>query len=251
MNAETKVKPGTLSTALVAALAEIEGAAKDKVNPHFKSKYADIGSVIDAIKPVLARHGLGFTQHPQPSDSGILVQTMLHHSSGDSLDMGTLYVPANKLDPQAFGSALTYARRYALMTAFGVPAEDDDGNAASNGRTATLPATNGHQARQAEARDAPFPQGPCKNKTELKAKGRDLWADVMACEDKSALDALLISHKPLIDQLKEGLPQWWGGGTKDGEPYEGLGQVIERLERDFDGIAEAGMDWRGNVMHAG
>jgi hypothetical protein len=131
-----------------------------------------------------------------------------------------------------------------------VPAEDDDGNAASS-KTVTIPATNGHQARQAEARDAPFPQGPCKNKTELKAKGRDLWADVMACEDKSALDALLISHKPLIDQLKEGLPQWWGGGTKDGEPYEGLGQVIERLERDFDGIMEAGTDWRGNPVMAG
>jgi hypothetical protein len=91
--------------------------------------------VIDAIRPVLARHNLAFYQRPQPSEDGILVQTMLRHASGEEVDLGTLYVPANKRDPQGFGSALTYARRYALMTAFGVPAEDDDGNAAvaSNG----------------------------------------------------------------------------------------------------------------------
>lgn len=120
----------TLSVDLVAAFAEIEGAAKDKVNPAFRSKYADIGSVIDAIKPVLARHSLAFYQRPQPSDDGVLVQTLLRHASGEEVDLGTLYVPANKKDAQGFGSALTYARRYALMTAFGVPAEDDDGNAA-------------------------------------------------------------------------------------------------------------------------
>jgi hypothetical protein len=244
-NAETVGFSGDL----VNAFAEIEGAAKDKVNPHFKSKYADLTSVIDAIKPVLAKHNLAFYQRPQPSESGILVQTILRHSSGEEVDLGTLYVPANKNDAQGFGSALTYARRYALMTAFGVPAEDDDGNAAA--ASAPKAASNGHQARVNEARDAPFPQGPCKNKTELKDKGRALWADVMACEDRDTLDALLASHKALIDQLKEGLPQWWGGGMRDGEPYEGLGQVIERLQRDFDGIMATGTDWRGNVLHAG
>jgi hypothetical protein len=251
MTKQTTIEAGTLSASLVKAFAEIEGATKSAENPHFRSKYADLASVIAAIKPALVNNSLSFEQHMQPSEDGIIVETVVRHASGETASFGSLYVPANKRDAQGFGSASSYARRYALLTAFGVPTEDDDGNAASRGTTASLPATNGHQARQAEARDAPFPQGPCKNKTELKAKGRDLWADVMACEDKSALDALLISHKPLIDQLKEGLPQWWGGGTKDGEPYEGLGQVIERLERDFDGIAETGMDWRGNPVMAG
>jgi hypothetical protein len=135
----------TLPSALVKALAEIGSAAKDKVNPHFKSKYADIGSVIEAVRPVLARYRLGFTQHSHPSESGVLVETVLHHASGETLSMGTLYVPANKHDAQGFGSALTYARRYGLMTAFGVPAEDDDGNAASKasamGRTEAAPIT--------------------------------------------------------------------------------------------------------------
>lgn len=117
------------------AFAEIEKATKSAENPAFKqggkaSKYADLGAVIDAVKPALINHGLFFTQHCHPDPDGVSVETVLHHASGESLSMGTLYVPANKKDPQGFGSALTYARRYALQTAFCVPTEDDDGNAA-------------------------------------------------------------------------------------------------------------------------
>jgi hypothetical protein len=136
VNAQKKIEAASFSADVVNAFSEIEGAEKDKLNPHFKSKYADLTSVIDAIKPVLARHNLAFYQRPQPSDTGILVQTMLRHASGEEIDLGTLYVPANKQDAQGFGSAMTYARRYALMTAFGVPAEDDDGNAAAKAQPA-------------------------------------------------------------------------------------------------------------------
>ena len=131
MNAQTKIEAATLASAMAAAFGEIEGATKSANNPHFKSKYADLGAVIDAIKPALIKHGLFFTQRPQPSDGGVTIATVLHHTSGESMELGTLFVPANKNDAQAFGSALTYARRYALVTAFGVPVEDDDGNAAS------------------------------------------------------------------------------------------------------------------------
>jgi hypothetical protein len=253
MNAQSKVEAATLSSAMALAFAEIEGATKAALNPHFGKKYADVGAVIDAIKPALIKHGLFFTQRNKPADDGVIVETFLHHSSGEQMDLGSLFVPADKRDAQKFGSALTYCRRYALMTAFGVPAEDDDGNAASR---APVQAGNGHQAREADAKDAPFPPGPCKNKTALKDKGRELWADVMACADKDSLDVLLITNASLIEQLKTALPQWWGGGRRpvDGggdEPYEGLGQVIERLQRDFDGIMETGTDWRGNVLHAG
>jgi hypothetical protein len=206
-------------------------------------------AVIDTIKPPLVANGLFFTQHCHPSDHGVSVETMLHHASGESMSLGTLYVPANKQDPQGFGSALTYARRYGLQTGFGVPTEDDDGNAAVRSAAPSSSApTNPFRANQANDRDAPFPPGPCKNKTELKAKGRDLWADVMACDDQSALEILLISQQPLVDQLKLGLPQWWNGGNRDGEPYEGLGQVIERLQRDFAGIAASGVDMRGRTV---
>ena len=130
MNAHTKVE-ANLHSAMAAAFGELEAATKSANNPHFKSKYADIGAVIDAIKPALIRHGLFFTQHPEPSERGVCVETMLHHASGESISLGKLFVPANKQDAQGFGSALTYARRYALVTAFGVPTEDDEGNAAT------------------------------------------------------------------------------------------------------------------------
>lgn len=142
MNAVTKVE-ASLASAMAAAFAEIEGATKSANNPHFKSKYADITAVIEAIKPALIKHDLYFTQHPEPSDRGVTIETWLHHAGGDSLSLGKLYVPANKQDAQGFGSALTYARRYALVTAFGVPTEDDDGNAAAKSQkeaSASMPA---------------------------------------------------------------------------------------------------------------
>lgn len=221
----------SLSAAMALAFAEIGGATKDKVNPAFKSRYADLASVIDAIKPALEKHGLFFVQRPEPSEEGVIVATILRHASGEEMDMGKLYIPANKRDAQGFGSALTYARRYALMTAFGVPMEDDDGNAAS--KSANDANGNGHAARRAADRDAPFPHGPAKNKTELKTLGGDLWRDVLACEDESTLDALLASHGPLVRQLREALPQWWGGGTRDGEPYDGLATVISQKQDEF------------------
>ena len=130
MNAVAKIEPATLASAMAAAFGEIEAATKDAKNPHFKSKYADLTAVIGAIKPALVRNGLFFTQNPEPHDQGVQIETILHHASGEVFSLGKLFVPANKRDAQGFGSALTYARRYALVTAFGVPVEDDDGEAA-------------------------------------------------------------------------------------------------------------------------
>jgi len=139
-------KPKGLHEAMALAFAEIEAATKTANNPHFRSKYADLGAVIGAVKPALIAHGLFFTQRCQPAEDGVSVETVLHHSSGEKESLGTLYVPANKRDAQGFGSALTYARRYALVTAFGVPVEDDDGHAASRSEP-----RNGHAKPIADA----------------------------------------------------------------------------------------------------
>lgn len=120
-----------LAAAMAKAQAEIEGAAKDKVNPHFRSKYADLGNVVDAIKPALAKHGLSFIQVSHDCEAAAKVETVILHSSGEWLSCGAVSVPVTKNDAQGFGSALTYARRYSLAAAFGVAPEDDDGNAAS------------------------------------------------------------------------------------------------------------------------
>jgi len=120
-----------LAAALVKAQAEIEGAAKDRLNPHFKSKYADLSSVMDAIKPALAKHGLAFVQVSHDSNNAAAIETVIVHSSGETMSCGIVSVPVSKGDAQGFGSAMTYARRYSLSAAFGVAPEDDDGNAAA------------------------------------------------------------------------------------------------------------------------
>lgn len=120
-----------LASALAKAQGEIKGALKDQNNPFFKSKYADLGSVVEAIRAPLSKNGLSYVQLTEPSDKDeVRVETCILHSSGEWIT-STLALPVSKADAQGFGSALTYARRYGLSAAFGVAPEDDDGNAAS------------------------------------------------------------------------------------------------------------------------
>ena len=119
-----------LATALAKAQAEIEGARKDSTNPHFKSSYADLASVWDACRKALTGNGLSVVQGPVSDEGRVGVTTMLMHSSGQWLE-STFFMRPTKDDPQGAGSALTYARRYALAAMVGVAPEDDDGNAAS------------------------------------------------------------------------------------------------------------------------
>ncbi len=124
---ETKI----LYAAMPKAFSAIEGASKNKANPQFKgTKYADLLSVVSAIKPALIANELWFAQINHEQSGSICIETVLFHSSGDQLSFGKLFVPASKNDAQGYGSALTYARRYSLLTAFGACPDDDDGNAA-------------------------------------------------------------------------------------------------------------------------
>lgn len=118
-----------LATALAKAQGQIEGAKKDSANPFFKSTYADLASVWDACRRQLSSNGLSVTQCPEESESGISVETMLMHSSGQWIS-GRYSMPVSKVDAQAVGSAITYARRYALAAIVGIAPEDDDGNKA-------------------------------------------------------------------------------------------------------------------------
>lgn len=128
MNAQTKIEPSLVS-ALAKALPELESAKKNKANPAFKSKYADLAAVIEALEPIV-KHGLWYRQQTHENDNGVTVETIYIHESGEQMSAGTVFMPATKRDAQGFGSALTYARRYGLQTAFGLATEDGDGNAA-------------------------------------------------------------------------------------------------------------------------
>jgi hypothetical protein len=122
-----------LAAALAKAQGEIEGASKDKTNPHFKSAYADLASVWDACRAALSKNEIAVIQTPSADGSKVTVETILAHSSGEWIS-DQLTMTAQDARPQAIGSCITYARRYALSAMVGVAPEDDDGNAAS-GRT--------------------------------------------------------------------------------------------------------------------
>jgi hypothetical protein len=126
-----------IATAMVKAQKEFGPALKSSTNPHFRSKYADLAACVEAVIDALNNNGIALVQKCHESDTGVNVETLLLHESGESLSCGVLHVPASKQDPQGYGSALTYARRYSLMAACGIAPEDDDGNAAS--RTARNP----------------------------------------------------------------------------------------------------------------
>ena len=121
---------GKLAAALVAAQATMGVAVKDTVNGHFKTKYADLASVINAAREPLAANGLAVVQRAHPNDRGVHLQTMIVHSSGEWMADGGLHLPAAKADPQGFGSAMTYARRYGYAAMLGIVQDDDDGAAA-------------------------------------------------------------------------------------------------------------------------
>lgn len=127
----TEPKHKGLYSALAAAQAEMGRALKDSSNPHFKSKYADLASVMDACMPALTKHGIAVLQPAYDEGGERYIKTIfVHGESGESIECRVPLIVA-KNDMQGYGSACTYARRYGLMGMAGIAPEDDDGNAAS------------------------------------------------------------------------------------------------------------------------
>lgn len=122
-----------LFAALAKAQAEIENAAKNAANPHFRSRYADLAEVLNTVRPVFAKHGLSIVQSTGFDGSLVSVTTLVGHAEGGFITSTASCVPA-KTDAQGIGSATTYLRRYSLAAMAGVAQEDDDGNAAAHDR---------------------------------------------------------------------------------------------------------------------
>jgi hypothetical protein len=116
--------------ALAKAQSEMGKALKESANPHFRSKYADLGNVMDACLPALNANGIAVVQPFVPGELGHVVKTILYHESGESIECSVPLL-LGKQDMQGLGSAITYARRYGLMSMAGIAPEDDDGNAAA------------------------------------------------------------------------------------------------------------------------
>lgn len=126
---KTSESTKALSAAMSKAQANMTGATKSKENPFFKNQYADLTEVIAAVSKPFAENGLSFVQSPGFSDGMVEVTTRIMHESGEWIE-GVTALPPTKADAQGYGSAITYARRYGLQAMAGVPAVDDDGNAA-------------------------------------------------------------------------------------------------------------------------
>lgn len=126
-----------LFKALAKAQQSLKPVPKTEYNPHFKSWFAPLESIITEVNRVFKPVGLCFTQQVSGSDElvGVRVVTSIHHESGQSFWDAGCYMPAAKSNPQSFGAAITYARRYGLSTLVGIATEDDDGNTASVGRS--------------------------------------------------------------------------------------------------------------------
>jgi hypothetical protein len=136
-----------LAKALTKAQADFGPLLKGAANPFFKSRYADLSSVMDVARGPLSENGLCFVQTTDESDaSSIILETTLIHVSGEWLS-GRLKMPLTKSDPQGFGSAMTYARRYSLQAILGLAAEDDDAESAVRGK--------GNERKQASSNPAP------------------------------------------------------------------------------------------------
>lgn len=204
----------------------------DKNKPgHFlqETPFARFEDIHEAIMPVLTAHGfdLSFRNGLAP-DGKVRVTTILSHRDGheESTDFDLPHDGSgSKNAVQAVGSSTSYGKRYGVLSILNikVAGEDDDGVTA-------MPET---VIEIEKPKDRPFPQGPAKNKTDLKAQGRDLWREIEACGDADMLDILLSDNKALLDQIKDALPSWWSGGEgANGERFEGLEAVVARIRNE-------------------
>jgi hypothetical protein len=131
---KTSEKIINLTKALFEFQGKVTSVKKSAKNPHFKSNYADLSSILDVINPALQECGLFVTQHPHDD---VLVTTIYHAESGEFMQSEQVLRMKDASNPQQYGSSLTYARRYALAGIFNLSQIDDDGNEASGHKVTT------------------------------------------------------------------------------------------------------------------
>jgi hypothetical protein len=176
-----------LSKALSAAQGEMKNATLNKVNPHFKSKYADLAGIRDTVVPILAKHGLAVMQGTDTTETGLVVVTRLSHTSGQWIESRFPIAFDNK--PQAMGSAYTYARRYSLSAMCCISAEEDDDANAANEKP-VMPSVNGTVGAS-------------------KAANRSTYDGfVKAIRQAASIKALADWHKANVTEIDKLPPDW-------------------------------------------
>jgi len=239
MSIRTSDQIEVLSAAMTAAQSKFGAAIKSSQNPAFRSKYADLSSIIDATLEQLNAEGIACMQHPALTWSGegdnreamITVTTRLQHKSGQWME-SDLSIPAvqrDRFDAQSCGSALTYACRYALQSICVVPREDDDGNQAS-GRGST-------EAAQGVAKEKIAQAAKVGNKTAQKAQERVTSLFYTLPEKHNGhfaefvnIGAYLSSNEDKQDMLRFAFSANGAKKTKDETTLVPLGNMVGLLE---------------------
>lgn len=201
-----------LYEALSKAQGEMKNAHLNKINPHFKSKYADLAAIRDATIPALSKYGLAVIQYTELAGERLVLKTRLTHSSGQYIE--SVYpVMAQLGDHHKTGSALTYAKRYSWSAMCGISAdEDDDGNAA--------------QGKDDKPKSGETFGGPL-NKTDLKKRMRAFAGDLAACGDSEELAGCLLGYKEVLEQCERDLPDWFHNEDGNGASQAIAAKKIE------------------------
>lgn len=190
-----------IAAALAKAQAEMGKAIKESANPAFRSKYADLGNVMDACLPALNKHNIAVIQPIVSDMDGRFVKTILIHESGETLECAVPLI-VGKNDMQGLGSAITYGRRYGLMSMAGIAPEDDDGNAA---------AKNVQSSAIAQARDDGVLDGLPENaspREKAEAYAKAICADFSGKGIK-ALERSWDNWQKHIAKLQDAYPDLW------------------------------------------
>jgi len=210
-----------IAPAVVKAQSELKHAVKDSTNSAFKngnkaSKYADLGAVWDAAKPVLTANKLAALQDVVSTPEGMGVRTRLLHESGEWIEFDPPIIPLDRRNAHGAGSVLTYGRRYSLSAALGVVAdEDDDGNAASQGNGETHRTTGERLPDPTQGKNPP-------GISAVKVEVREVMREIHACSDWEQLLALLNERKPLFIKVATIFTNEWTGPDGTGLRGEAL-----------------------------
>ena len=204
-----------LTDAVAQAQAEMKNAAMNKTNPHFKSKYADLGAIRDAVIPPLAKQGVALVQLIETREYGPAVVTKLMKDGQEIVSECPVLVE-NPTTPQKFGSALTYARRYSLACICGIASEeDDDGNAAEANVDMPVADPEGYQ-------------GPKGGKTRYDKTIQALETDMRKCATLDELTVWKDANQQEIDDMKI---TWPSRATVAARSYQEFYRQLEQLDQ--------------------
>lgn len=193
-----------ISKAIIALNAELSNPKNTADNPFFKSKYAPLNEILNEVRPLLSKHGLAIIQNTMSIEDRIGIQTVIIHSSGESIASDILLLKADKDTAQGQGSAITYGRRYQVSAMLSIASEDDDdGNHASGNKpdpkkAVTPPVLKGEKPKATQAAFM-AKLGKCKTEAHITAalKVRDVfeWTNAELAEQNKVIAGLRASWK--------------------------------------------------------